>query len=101
MKSMNNYRFGITNVYTTRTFELGASISQENIEFGFVLKQFDWLELNLYPSNSVTHSSPFDTYGRNFVTNKISTIEIANVGSSYKSNDLSFNLSEHEDKMLL
>ena len=24
MKSTNNYRFGITNVYTTRTYELGA-----------------------------------------------------------------------------
>ena len=55
MKSTNNYRFRITNVYTTRTYEIGASISHENIDFGSILKQFDWPELNFYPSNSVTH----------------------------------------------
>ena len=38
MKSTNNYRFGITKVYTTRTYELGASIIQENIDVWFCLK---------------------------------------------------------------
>ena len=49
MKSANNYRYGITNVYTTRTYKLAATTNQENIEFGSIIKQFDWLEINLQP----------------------------------------------------
>ena len=101
MKSSNNYRLGITDVYTTRTYEMAATTNQENIEFGSIVKQFNWLELNLYPGESVNHTSPFDTYGRNFITSKLSSIEIENVGASYKTTDLSFNLDKYEDKSLL
>ena len=60
LKSTNNYRFGIVNVYTTRTYKMPAASTQENIDFKSVNKQFDWLELDLMPIDSVNHTSPFD-----------------------------------------
>ena len=45
LKSTKNYRFGIANVYTTRTYEMPTASTQENIDFKSVNKQFDWLEL--------------------------------------------------------
>ena len=101
LKSTKSYRFGITNVYTTRTYEMPAGISQENIDFNNVNKQFDWLEIYLMPKNSVNHISPFDTYGRNFITSKVSTLEIANIGTSYATTKLDFNLTKHKDKLML
>ena len=101
LKSTKSYQFGIMNVYTTRTYEMPAGISQENIDFNNVNKQFDWLEIYLMPKNSVNHMSPFDTYGKNFITSKVSTIEIANIGTSYGITKLDFDLPKHEDKLML
>ena len=36
MKATNNYRFGITKVYITRTYEMVASNSQKTIDFNGV-----------------------------------------------------------------
>ena len=73
-----------------------AASTQENIDFKSVNKQFDWLELNLMPIDSVNHTSPFDTYGRNFATSKIKTIEIKNVGNSYTSTNLAYDFDKYE-----